>query len=267
VFVSAFRKAYGMEFFIAAWSTPEWSPLGQVVTAGVALIVAPFAAWQVFEARRTREEQARPFVVVDIQPSKVWSNILNLVIENVGTTLARDVKIEFAPEIDTTQSKTGYDLANSVLLRQGIPTLPPRRRIDVLFDLSHERANTNLSMRYDVTVEHKNHRGKNQDPLSYVIDLAHMYGLRHVDEYGTHHAAKSLREIEKTIKKWTGRRGRLNIWMKDEDEYDLEERVEFDLTGKHPSLGTKRPSDVVMALGRNVLVRTVVRAIRGQRRG
>jgi len=235
-----------------------------VATAVVALLAAGFAAWQVWEIRRTREEQARPFVVVDIRPSTAASNILNLVIENVGTTVARNVTFEFEPPLQSSQEK--YDLSESVLIRTGIPTLPPRRRIEALFDVSHERVNTNLPMRYDVTVNLSDARGRRQGPEQYVVDLSHLYGLLRVEEYGIHHAAKALREIQATIKKWSDIHGRLKVWVRDEDRHLLDERVESALTGHHPSLATTSPGEIAMTLGRNVVVRWLFSAIRGLRR-
>ena len=83
--------------------TPEeWAAigaLGTVATAAVALVAARFAFAQVKEARRLREERSRPFVVVDVQPSSDWSNLLNLVVENVGATVAYDVAMTFDPPI------------------------------------------------------------------------------------------------------------------------------------------------------------------------
>ena len=213
------------------------------------------------EAKRTREDQARPFVVVDVQPNEdvSWS-ILNLVIQNVGTTLARDVKIVFTPPLKTSQQ--GYDLAGSTLLREGIPTLPPRRRIAVLFDVSFQRVKTQLPMRYDAEVTFKDARGRQQETLRYIIDLGYLYGLQRVDQYGVHHMAKALRDIERTLKGWTGRQGRLNIWTRSEERHELAEKIEHDLTGRWPSLSTAPLPEIVMVLGRNVFVRSIIRAVR-----
>ena len=47
----------------AAWTPNDWSALGTIITAAVA-IVAGFVAWrQLREARRLRLEQAQPYVV------------------------------------------------------------------------------------------------------------------------------------------------------------------------------------------------------------
>jgi hypothetical protein len=238
----------------------EWIALGTVVTAVVAVLAAVFAGWQVWEIRRTREEQARPFVVVDVQSSAASGNLLNLVIENVGTTVAHDVIFEFMPPLRSSQDK--YDPSTWVLLREGIPTLPPGRRIEALFDVSHERIKTDLTMRYDVAVQLKNSRGRGQKPQHYVLDLSHRYGLMRVEECGVHHAAKALREIERTVKKWTAPQGRIKVWVRDEDRYQLDERVELALTGEYPTMATSPPSELLMALGRNVIIRAILRATR-----
>ncbi len=135
---------------MAALTAEDWTAIGTGVTAAVAVLAAGFAALQVREVRRTREDQTRPFVIVDIQPGPAWSNLLDLVVENIGSTAARDVQISFDPPLR--QSKDdGYPIAESALIREGIRMLPPGRRIRVFFDASHHRIKTDLPMRYDVT--------------------------------------------------------------------------------------------------------------------
>lgn len=238
----------------------EWTALGTVATAVVAVLAACFAGWQVWEIRRTREEQARPFVVVDVQSSAAGAYLLNLIIENVGTTVAHDVTFHFEPTLHSSQDK--YDLSDSVLLREGIPTLPPGRRLYALFDVAHERMKTDLPMRYDVTVNLRDSRRRKQKPQHYTIDLTHRYGLMRVEEYGIHHAAKALPEIERNVKKWTAPQGRLKVWVRDEDRYWLDERVEHALTGDYPTLATSPPPELLISLGRNVLIRTLLPATR-----
>lgn len=130
-----------------SWGPQEWTAVGTVVTAGIAAAAAIVAYFQLRQARQLREDQARPFVVVDIVPSEVDLHVLDLVIENVGNTVAQDVRLSFDPPLAS--SLADYDLAGSVLIREGIPTMPPRRRIEFLFDISHQRLNTDLPKRYD----------------------------------------------------------------------------------------------------------------------
>jgi hypothetical protein len=65
-----------------------------------------------------------------------------LVIANVGKTMARDVRITFDPEL----TSAAFDEKDSVTsprelkpFREGIPSLPPGKRVPILFDLFFQR--------------------------------------------------------------------------------------------------------------------------------
>lgn len=241
---------------LTSWTPEDWTALATGATALTAAVAAIVAFVQVGQARRAREEQIRPFVLVHIASSAVWTNIFNLVIENLGATLARDVTIEFDPPVTT--SLSNYDLASTLLFTKGIPSLPPRGRIEVMFDVSHDRAEANLPMRYDVRVQYCDARGRPQEPLSYPIDLEYLYGLEQVTQYGIHHAAKALQDIQRTLRTWTASENMLGVAIHDEDAHRLDRRIEAAMTGRRPSAANKRPSDIVMAMGRSVLVRSAV---------
>jgi hypothetical protein len=251
---------------LAAWGPEHWTALATVVAAAVAFAAAVFAGFQVWELRRTREDQSRPFVIVDIQPGPAWANLLDLVVENIGTTAATDVRLTFDPPLKQSRDD-GHPLAESSLLRDGIRMLPPGRRMTAFFDTSHERKQSELPMSYEVTVSLSDARGRRQPDQRYTIDFGYLYGLTQVREYGMHDAAKAVTEIQKTIKKWADIHGRLRIWSRDEDRYRLNEVAEEALTGGRPSLATQRPSDLALAIGRNVLVRTVLLRWRTWREG
>jgi hypothetical protein len=64
---------------VTAWAA--WATVAVYVVLGI------FAWIQVLQARRLREEQARPFVIVDFEPGF----LVYLTVENIGRTMARDV--------------------------------------------------------------------------------------------------------------------------------------------------------------------------------
>ena len=70
---------------VTAWAA--WATVAVYVVLGI------FAWIQVLQARRLREEQARPFVIVDFEPGF----LVYLTVENIGRTMARDVSIRFSP--------------------------------------------------------------------------------------------------------------------------------------------------------------------------
>lgn len=230
------------------------SSLGTVL---VALIAAWFAWRQVGEARRLREAQAQPFVVVDIEPGRVWENLLVLVIENIGNTLARDVKMAFDPPLSTTLKDS--DLPGGVLVRDGIAVLPPGRRIETLFDVSHDRLEQKLPMRYGVTVEFSDFRRKHREQLPYVIDLGYLYDLDMIGEKTLHDVAASLDKIRQEIERWRSPQGKgLTAWVRDADSYIDQSRWQRALTGQGRSLAHPELREWAKLPGRSTLVRTAV---------
>jgi hypothetical protein len=208
--------------------------LAQIVTAIVALAAAVFAWRQVKEARRTREAQAQPFVIVDIQPGRVWANLLMLVVENIGTTLAKDVTVAFDPPLTTTRDN---QLTQSVLMRDGISMLPPGRRIETLLDLSHDRLDQKLPMRYEVTVSFHDFRNRPQQPLSYAIDLTYLYNLEQVGEKTMHDLVKEVHELGLEFKEWRdGQQGLLIRKPSDVRRAKNAAAWQSALTGTSPSL-------------------------------
>jgi hypothetical protein len=122
------------------------------VALAVITIAATFAGWQVWEARRLREAQFRPFVILDFSYYEMFAQ---LTIKNIGATLARDVTFEVDPPWKTAlddDPSYPYVLADSYIFREGIPTLPPGKEITMVFDREPERSKAGLPDRYEVTV-------------------------------------------------------------------------------------------------------------------
>ncbi|MFC7650377.1 hypothetical protein ACFQX6_66100 [Streptosporangium lutulentum] len=146
---------------------------------------------QLEHAEKVRREQLEPYVVVDIQPSIHNTQAFVLVIENIGPTVARNVKITFDPPVERLmeqrESSFGrFKLAETYIFTKGIPFMPPGRRIELLFDITFERLNSTLDMFYEVTVEAEWTEGR-VEPMKYPIDLAlyqewELLGLKNIND-------------------------------------------------------------------------------------
>jgi hypothetical protein len=223
----------------AAWSPADWSALGTMITALVAVVAAGFAWAQVRHARKLREEQAKPYVVVGFEPSPVWANAINLYVENIGSTVASDVQIRFDRPLES-KVRT-EDINDSKLFREGISTMPPGMRLETLFDLTHERYDTDLPMAYQATVSYLG-LGSRREETIYTLDMGIYYGLEGFEAKGMHQVAKSVDTIAQLMKKWTGSRGRLNVWVKDEDYQRWSDNWQRERGGDTPSLGVPFPA-------------------------
>ena len=93
-------------------------------TVLVYIVLGGFAWRQVHEARRLREEQARPFVIVDFEPDF----LVYLTVENIGRTVARDVTIQFDKPLPSTLERP-RELDESPLFREA-DTDPPAGQED-----------------------------------------------------------------------------------------------------------------------------------------
>jgi hypothetical protein len=109
------------------WTADTWAGVQCVV-----LVVGLIVAWtQVREAVRLREESTRPFVSIDLY---VEDKIIYLAVENYGPTLARNVHFSFDPALRS-QLVAEQIASLKMFSDKGIPTLPPHKVINTVFDV------------------------------------------------------------------------------------------------------------------------------------
>ncbi|MEU1172113.1 hypothetical protein [Streptomyces microflavus] len=123
-------------------------------------------------AERVHRERNEPYVVVDIGPDQPGSSLLVLSIHNIGPTMARDVRIQVTPALESSHASLTPRLANAV--SRTIPMLPPNRRLVYAFD-GPQRWGGDLPMRYDFTVEAHGPQGA-VETLTYTVDLETLAG-------------------------------------------------------------------------------------------
>jgi hypothetical protein len=154
---------------------------------------------------KSQREQAEPYVIVDIRSRVPGSSLLVFSIENIGPTLARDVRITVDPPLRTTQGEEHDATLNRAITRK-IPTLPPKRTLLFNLDAGFKFFKSDLPLLYTVTVDACGPFGK-VDTLTYVIDLEvqRNTGLdRESLEWSTHVMAEEARKSTKAQEKQAG---------------------------------------------------------------
>lgn len=197
----------------------HWLAVQAVATAatGTILLVTLIVAWRsLLHTRGQREDQFRPHVVVDIEPSAVRP-MVDFVVRNLGQTAARDVRIATNPTLQTTtdDAHPKYALKDSAILAQGIPMLPPGREIRSLFDSMPDLLNTGLPTRYEGTVTYDGSRGGKTYHDEFVIDLNVHAGLTYIDQKGLHQVAKALEEVARRLGQWSESHHGLRVFVQD----------------------------------------------------
>ena len=96
---------------------------------------------QVEVAERAHREAAEPYIVVDIRPRTPGSMLLTLTIENLGATLARDVRVAISPPLQSSLGDDRADALNAVLARP-IAQMPPRGILKYTMDTGFGNSET-----------------------------------------------------------------------------------------------------------------------------
>lgn len=211
-------------------SPVTWTDEAQVYLVAaqlVVLIAAVIFAWrQVKEARVLREEQNRPFIVVDIQSDP--GSLVYLEVVNMGTSLARDVRIKIDPPLE---SAIDIPVGKLKMLNEGIATLAPGKKYRTFFDQGFRRnEDSDLPMNYVATVTYTDEKGKRPFKETMNLDLDLYMDMTEVTRHGEHEIHERLKEIRDVFKKWTAGTGSgiLALSLKESREEGERRRVRME---------------------------------------
>jgi hypothetical protein len=181
------------------YTAADWAGLQLLALIAAAIV----AWWQVKEARRVREAQAQPFVIVDLEVER--GDEIYLVISNIGGTIARDVRLKFDPELRSSlDSMPGLTPPRELKpLRDVIPNLPPGKRIAVLFDIFHQRDPAQFPDLYNVKARFYAAALKRHVDDDSVIDLGVYRDAIPESRRDVHDVHERLNELVGEIRKWT----------------------------------------------------------------
>lgn len=135
---------------LVARSPEFWSALAAwvAVLVGIATVVVAgrYAKHQVDEARRTREEQAQPNVVIYTETTPSHWQFLDVVLKNFGTTPAFNVTVEITPQLRQTPDYAGGE-TEAVPFPKLTRTLAPGQDLRTNWDFAVGREEYNTKLR------------------------------------------------------------------------------------------------------------------------
>lgn len=168
------------------------------------------------EMKETRDQEISPYVVAYFE---VEDFHINLVIENVGKGLAKDVKINISPEL---QSSRGREINDLPLIKDGIASMPPKYKIKTHFDttINYFNAENNFPLKYDAQLTYYGGINETKRVTNHVLDINSYYKIRFIDKKGIHELVKEIQEIKKAQNSIKNDFGKFNknfsrgIWIK-----------------------------------------------------
>jgi hypothetical protein len=163
---------------------------------------------------RRREAEARPHVIIDLEPER--PPFIYLVVMNLGRTMASNVRFEFNPPIQSSQDpQWRLPIGRIKLFTSGIPSLAPGKRHVTFFDSIVLRQELGLPDNYEVRVSYDG-----EDRKSFVdtqrLDLDLYRDLRPVQRDTIHQVSLTLKKIEQRMTSWTSTLGGLLVMSPDE---------------------------------------------------
>jgi hypothetical protein len=206
------------------WHAAEWGAFGQVGALVVAIVAGLLVWLQVHQGRQVREDQTRPYVIVDFE----FRGMLVLVsVRNIGATPAANVRIAFDRPLESPTK--GLNPERFAVFSEPIAMMAPGRRISVYFGLGPDFFPTDggVPLRYEVTVSYSDLAGtrKYNDPPN-ILDLA-PFKHTSVDRDDLHQIAQRVKGIEQAMKQWT-QRGRLGVNSVTQAEIDKRDAEYWD---------------------------------------
>ncbi|MEU4322870.1 hypothetical protein AB0F85_11715 [Nocardia fluminea] len=186
---------------ISGMTADAWAASAGWTTAAVAVGAAVFASKQVKEARRTREEQAQPNVVMFTEPNHTFWQDLELVVKNYGTTPAYDVRMSFDPKPQVSPNPSEPQAGvTDLFYPEVIPILAPWQEWRTSWDYATDRIDVEgLATRHEGKLTYKDRQG-NTYTTEAVLDWDTLKGTMRMDTKSIHHVVKMLEKQNEQLK-------------------------------------------------------------------
>ncbi len=131
----------------------------QLLSSLATLVVACGILYQGRQARKARDDQDRPQIIVDADYTGRFT--INIVVRNIGHGMAKNITFEFSAPIETTE---GRDITELPYFRNGINFMAPQTALPTVWD-SYQNVVQNLrdkGLMEGVTITSK-YEGRNGD--------------------------------------------------------------------------------------------------------
>ena len=103
--------------------------LAQLFSSFATLVVAAGILYQGREARRARDDQDRPQIIVDADYTGRFTT--NIVVRNIGHGVARNISFAFSAPLESTSC---YDITELPYFRNGINFMAPQTSLPAVWD-------------------------------------------------------------------------------------------------------------------------------------
>jgi hypothetical protein len=193
--------------------------LAQLLSSVGTLVVAAGILYQGREARKARNDEDRPQIIVDADYTGRFTT--NIVVRNIGHGVARNITFGFSAPL---QSTGGQDITELPYLRNGINFMAPQTSLPAVWDSYHNVVQNlrakGLTKGITITSYYEDRQGERYE-TEWTINPLLLEGSGYSDYKGYEDEVQALQdqaralerisEVLKGLKEASGRQGRGRI--------------------------------------------------------
>jgi hypothetical protein len=149
---------------------------GAAIALFVVTAVLAYFTWQNSKAtKRLAEAQTEPSISISLQQRGRWADLLDLVIQNIGSGEAFDVKFEAKTDFTIKSTMPGYQkrFQDLNIIKNGLKQIAPSTLCLLFGACQRGRDRT----RFEIKVRYKNRAGTLLPEKTYLIDFSTFIGI------------------------------------------------------------------------------------------
>jgi len=165
--------------------------LFSLIVTGATVAYAILTGKLVSETRKMREVQTEPSIFVNLYLKEDWAGLIDLVIQNIGSGAAYNLKFELNPDFEYRKERF---LSRVNFIKNGVNSLAPNQQIKHFLTSLVGREELEET-KIEFKVKYENSTGKSYQ-REYTLDFSEFWGRRRVGESLLKDIAKNLEKIE-----------------------------------------------------------------------
>lgn len=174
----------------------------QVLSSLATFVVAAGILYQGREARRARNDEDRPQIIVDADYTGRFTT--NIVVRNIGNGTAKNITFEFSAPLETT---SGYDITELPYFKHGINFMAPQTDLPAVWD-SYQNVVQNLrdkGLTRGITITSKYQDRQGEDyQTEWTINPLLLEGSGYSDYKGYEDQVQALEDQARSLEKISG---------------------------------------------------------------
>jgi hypothetical protein len=200
--------------------------IAQILSSLATFVVAAGILYQGREARKARDDQDRPQIIVDADYTGRFTT--NIVVRNIGHGMAKNITFEFSAPIETT---SGEDITELPYFKHGINFMAPQTDIASVWD-SYQNVVQNLRAKglmegITITSRYEDRNGESYE-TAWTINPLLLEGSGYLEYKGYEDEVQALEDQARALERIAG---------------DIRQAINHRHEDERESAGTSRQQD------------------------